>query len=257
MYLLLSYINRHKSCLVMERYYVRDAIPGYTGHIPKKINSFAMTAGAINDQLLVKKDDQVPMQRTYFTKSIPHVMSDGDKTKYGYRSRYAISWIAGPTQKVFPQHIPLYQGFVPSIGTENIMARSFGRCTKTAIVGHHPKGFDLPAENKYLSTYRKKFSEKKNRRLIAEPEMAREGKDQRDFEDLGGNVPPIKPTLVYLSTVSPKTSLKEYRSSQFDFSSTRPRWTSRDVKHEAEYMTLSDGFKKVFDDAKVTLRYRA
>lgn len=90
----------------MERYYVRDAIPGYTGHIPKKINSFAMTAGAINDQLLVKKDDQVPMQRTYFTKSIPHTMSDGDKAKYGYRSRYAISWIAGPMQKVFPQHIP-------------------------------------------------------------------------------------------------------------------------------------------------------
>jgi len=90
----------------MERYYVRDPIPGYTGHIPSKINTFAMTTGGINNQLLAKKEEKVPTQRMYFTKSMPHIISDGDKAKYGYRSRYGISWIAGPIDKVYPQHIP-------------------------------------------------------------------------------------------------------------------------------------------------------
>ena len=59
----------------------------------------------------------------------------------------------------------VYQGFVPSIITENIMGRSFARTTKSAIIGKHPKGFDVPSNNKYISTYRKKFSEMKNRRF--------------------------------------------------------------------------------------------
>jgi len=81
--------------------------------------------------------------------------------------------------------------------------------------------------------------------------MAKSGRDQRDFEELGGNVPPIKANMGYYTTFSPKTSLKDYRSSLFDFSATKPRWTSRDVKHEPGYMSLSNGFKKILENAKV------
>lgn len=92
----------------MERYYIKQYIPGYTGHIQHKLNTFGMTAGAINRQLVLgqKEEVNVPSQRLYYTNSVSHVMSDGDKAKYGYRSRYGISWIAGSTHEVFPQHIP-------------------------------------------------------------------------------------------------------------------------------------------------------
>ncbi len=59
----------------------------------------------------------------------------------------------------------VYQGHVPSVVSENIISKSFARCTRTAIVGHRPKGFDTPVDDKYLTTYHKGFSEKKNRRF--------------------------------------------------------------------------------------------
>jgi len=92
----------------MERFYVKEYIPGYTGHIQHKMNTFAMTAGEINRQLVLKKieETKAPRERTFYMKSINQMQTDGDKEKYGYRSRDAISWIAGPTHEVFPQHIP-------------------------------------------------------------------------------------------------------------------------------------------------------
>lgn len=92
----------------MDRYYVSEFIPGYTGYIPQKMNTFAMTSGEINRQLLQNKKvpQATPQEKLYYTKSVPHLLTDGDKIKYGYRSRYGISWITGPTDKVFPQQIP-------------------------------------------------------------------------------------------------------------------------------------------------------
>ena len=85
--------------------------------------------------------------------------------------------------------------------------------------------------------------------------MAKLAKDQKDYEDLGGNIPPRPNSMISSANFSPKTtSVKEYRASQFDFSSTRPRWVNRDISHEPAYMRLSDGFKKVFEDAKVQIK---
>jgi hypothetical protein len=54
---------------------------------------------------------------------------------------------------------------VQSIVAENIIAKSFARCTKTAIASTRPKGIDVPPEDKFRSTYMKNFDEKKNRRF--------------------------------------------------------------------------------------------
>ena len=92
----------------MEKFYVKEYIPGYTGHIQKKMGTFGMTAGEINRQLVLNQhpEESIPRDRQYYMKSIPQMETDGDKNKYGYRSRHGISWIAGPTHSVFPQHIP-------------------------------------------------------------------------------------------------------------------------------------------------------
>jgi hypothetical protein len=59
----------------------------------------------------------------------------------------------------------VYQGFVPSVTAENIMGKSYAKCTKEVIQDKERKGFDLAAEKKYVSMYGKKYSEKRNRRF--------------------------------------------------------------------------------------------
>ena len=92
----------------MEKYYVKEYIPGYTGHIQKKMGTFAMTAGEINRQLVLKQkpEEAIPQERQYYVRSVPQLDVGGDRDKYGYRSRHGISWIAGPTHEVYPQHVP-------------------------------------------------------------------------------------------------------------------------------------------------------
>lgn len=161
----------------MEHYYVREYIPGYTGHIPAKMGTFAVTAGRINRQLVIntKTKYTVPLERQYYTRCITHLRGNGDKDKYGYRSRHGISWIAGPTNNVYAQHIPciileievVYQGYVHSIVPENIMGKSFARCTETAIGRKKPPVYsaEVPLDKKYTTTYTNSFSEKRNRRF--------------------------------------------------------------------------------------------
>ncbi len=92
----------------MDKYYVKQYIPGYTGHIQGKMETFGLTAGAINRQLVLKQTvpEVVPKERLYYTLSQSQLAGNGDKIKYGYRSRYGISWIGGPSHEVGPQHIP-------------------------------------------------------------------------------------------------------------------------------------------------------
>lgn len=97
----------------MDKYYVREYIPGYTGHISKKMGTFGMTAGEINRQLVLNKkvEEGVPAERLYYTNPQLGIMSpDRDHVKYGNRSRCGVSWISGPTDKVFAQHIPRSSG---------------------------------------------------------------------------------------------------------------------------------------------------
>jgi len=90
----------------MERYYVKEYIPGYTGHIPDKMGTFAITTGEVNRQLVMNKTKEVPVGRQHYTRCITHLRANGDREKYGYRSRYGVSWIAGPTNNVYTQHVP-------------------------------------------------------------------------------------------------------------------------------------------------------
>lgn len=111
----------------MERYYVTDCVPGYTGHIPQKLNTYATSTGRINRELMKgeKTKTTTPQERLYYTKSVPHMINDGDKIKYGFRSRYGKSWIMGPTNKVYEQQIPCNEG--DNCSVSRIRSVSYGR----------------------------------------------------------------------------------------------------------------------------------
>jgi len=72
-------------------------------------------------------------------------------------------------------------------------------------------------------------------------------RDVNDFEAYGGTVLPRS------NSVSKSTSTqKEHKASQFDFSATQHRWVNRDLSQEPGYQRLSNGFKKLFNDRKVS-----
>ena len=94
----------------MDKYIKREYLPGYTGYIPQKINTYGISTGEINRRLVTKeKDGAIPsdVPRNIY-QTAPHMEMDTetDNLKYGPRSKQGITWIGGGTEKVYPQHIP-------------------------------------------------------------------------------------------------------------------------------------------------------
>lgn len=92
----------------MEKYYKKQYIPGYTGHIPHKLNTMGISVGEINRQLVLKTSDPTKsiQKRTFYSPEKPDSLYEIDKLKYGFNSRYGVNWISGQTNELFPQHIP-------------------------------------------------------------------------------------------------------------------------------------------------------
>lgn len=88
----------------------RDYLPGYTGYIPQKMNTYGMTVGEINRRLVSKeKSADVPedaKRNVYMTATQTKLDTEKDELKYGLHSRESITWIGGSTDKIYPQHIP-------------------------------------------------------------------------------------------------------------------------------------------------------
>jgi hypothetical protein len=74
-----------------------------------------------------------------------------NKDVYGNWSKYAKNWVAGPNHEVVKQHVPGYTGHVPGVFSENLFAKSYARCTSTAIGKQHPKGYDVTPKVRYMS----------------------------------------------------------------------------------------------------------
>lgn len=75
-------------------------------------------------------------------------------------------------------------------------------------------------------------------------------RDVKDFEAYGGTIPP-RPSSVSKPTKNADFTQKEHKANQFDFSATQHRWVNRTVSQEQGYESLSDGFKRLFNDKKV------
>lgn len=173
----------------------KEYLPGYTGHIPKKMGTCGITTGEINRRLVTKeKNNEIPEDvkvNIYTTAKDMKLNSDKDELKYGANSKNAPTWIGGTTQGIYPQHIPGYDGHVPGIHSENMFGESFAKITKKAILGEEPKGCDLSVENRYLSYYKGSHNEKQNRRfcmnllktyIVEDPTLLKSTKDKEQFE---------------------------------------------------------------------------
>ncbi len=84
--------------------YNKEYLPGYTGHVPSKMERFGATAGQIKREILhdagkhpivletMKELDETG--RLYSSNFVPGI--DKNKVVYGNMSRYAKNWIGGP-----------------------------------------------------------------------------------------------------------------------------------------------------------------
>ena len=56
-------------------------------------------------------------------------------------------------------HIPGYQGYVPSVKSENLFAESFAKTSNKSIEQNVHKGFDINGKEKYNTVTRQTFQD--------------------------------------------------------------------------------------------------
>ena len=166
--------------------YKKEYLPGYTGHVPKKMEVFACTAGETNRIIINQSrkpslDPEAalmtagrPVQhakRTLYSQQAPQDF-ETFRLQFTNASKKGDNWIGGPTQNVKAQYIPGYQGFVPNIKSENIFGKSFAKNTGIAVNKEFESGFNHPTHKRYLSQAVLEHGKANHRRLINEIEPA-------------------------------------------------------------------------------------
>lgn len=65
---------------------------------------------------------------------------------------------AEPPQTHHDSHIPGYVGYIPSVRSENIYAKTYGKTTENCAKGQFNKGIEMPNEVKYTSTTKETYA---------------------------------------------------------------------------------------------------
>ncbi len=120
----------------------KEYMPGYTGHVPTKVDQCGMTAGDVNrtiidffnpgSHLMTKPiSPRSPTMTLYSNVSLQNMTPKNKpfKNVFGNCSRYATTWIGGHQHEMCQQHIPNYDGHVPGLISENLNGKSFGKIT--------------------------------------------------------------------------------------------------------------------------------
>ena len=58
---------------------------------------------------------------------------------------------------VIDSHIPGYVGYIPSVKSENLYAKTYGKITENCSKQNFPKGIEFPPETKYKSTTKETY----------------------------------------------------------------------------------------------------
>ena len=171
-------------------------MPGYTGHVPTKVDRFGATAGQIKKEILADmgKHSALMARLNGFTAKRGRMFSnDGKKANkkevFGNRSRFANNWIAGPQSNL--KMTAGYTGCIPGLISENIHGNSFANCTSKALNKEAPRGINQDAKQRFKSQNQQAFIAKNFRRfgkystmflillLAADPEM----QPRKDYDD--------------------------------------------------------------------------
>lgn len=114
---------------VKTSFYNKDYLPGYTGHVPSKIERFGSTAGQIRREIHADKGhhpiglskyNQADTNRLYSEAFTPKF--DKNKIIFGNVSRFAKNWVCGPNHEIRLQHVPGYTGHIKGLVSENLFS---------------------------------------------------------------------------------------------------------------------------------------
>jgi len=68
------------------------------------------------------------------------------------------SWVGGPTHIFQKQHIPGYQGHVPSLVSEGLYSKSFAKLTSNCLENRVDKGFIINEDQRFHPTTKQEFT---------------------------------------------------------------------------------------------------
>ena len=121
--------------------FTKDYMPGYTGHVPTKVDRFGASQGQIKREILADKGsyktmlDKIRMRnnrgRMHSQNKMPSLKQD--KLIYGNLSIFAKNWVGGPTHEIREQHVPGYTGHVKGLISENLHGDTFGNTSFRAL----------------------------------------------------------------------------------------------------------------------------
>lgn len=69
------------------------------------------------------------------------------------------SWLGGPTYIFQKQHIPGYQGHVPSLTSEGLFAKSFAKLSSNCLEERVDKGFIVDEKHRLNTINRQEYSQ--------------------------------------------------------------------------------------------------
>ena len=156
----------------------RDNFPGYSGHIPYKMEVIGKTVGASNDH--IKKiltteppneailrpmayEDYSLYNHDYFNENFSRNYNLEEDKIYSNKSKEAETWVSGAKYQIYPQHIPGFKAHVPGIYSSNIHGMGYSKSTAVAIKGDYNKTADLKPEERYVTTTRNYYGKPKTR----------------------------------------------------------------------------------------------
>lgn len=125
------------------RFWSREYLPGYTGHVPQKNELFGKTAGTINREIMESGGIESNMGRMALKQSMNgHIdlpsCAKMNKDVYGTKSKNSANWVCGPTHMKRRQEVPGYTGHVRGMVNKDSMSKSYARVTATLFSKQHP-----------------------------------------------------------------------------------------------------------------------
>jgi len=113
----------------------KQALPGYTGYIPQKFQTFGVTMGQVS-KTLVEKTITIPNSQANNIYNSPAIrpLQTAAKELFGFKSNYQKTWVCGPMDQLYNQQIPGYGGHIPGAATNNNYGKTYGVVTRKSML---------------------------------------------------------------------------------------------------------------------------
>lgn len=188
---------------------------------------------------------------------------------FGKRSKESVTWVNGPKHEIRNQCIPGYTGFISGVKSENVYATNYSNQTAKSFKNRITRGGNLNDTNRFQSTSRKAFNEKRNVRILQNPEGHNNKRDYLEYMMTVNNDQTSSPQRKQFlrttgafskfdkdysdmtgTTMSPKRFKRDLNGSplayQSDAVQVKPSVLESKVMRSNDFHELPDNFKKIF-----------